>query len=77
MLKNLLFSALIACVSINSFSQEKWILKKHANNIRIYTRAQEDFSFDEYKAVTLVNTSITNVLKELIEAPKYYENCPP
>lgn len=77
MLKALLFSTLTIGILFNSFAQEKWVLKKDDNNIKIYTRAQENFAFNEYKAITTVNTSLNNVLTELLEAPKYYENCPP
>lgn len=76
MLKSLLVYIIITCIGYSSFAQEKWILKKDANNIKIYTRDKKNFAFDEYKAITRVNTSINNVLTELLDAPKYYENCP-
>lgn len=58
-----------------SFSQTEWKLKKNENNIKIYTRAVENINFDEYKATTIIETSIDNVLAELLEAPNYTTNC--
>ena len=58
-------------------SQEVWTLKKDANGIKIYTREKSNLNFDEYKAITTLDTPIKNVLKELLEAPLYSENCKP
>jgi hypothetical protein len=53
------------------------VLKKDANNIKIYTRPSKNIPFDEYKATTTINTRINTILNELLEAPEYYENCLP
>ncbi|OEK09588.1 hypothetical protein A8C32_12860 [Flavivirga aquatica] len=76
MLKSIFIFIATVCISFSCFTQEEWVLKKNTNNIKIYTRHQKDFAFDEYKATTLVNTPINDVLTELLDAPKYYENCP-
>ncbi len=74
MLKGFLIS-IIFSFSIISNAQENWVLKKDANGIQIYTRAIPNINFNEYKAVTSLNSSIDIVLKALLEAPKYHENC--
>ncbi len=69
--------AIVFCVSVMSHAQQQWQLKKDANGIQIYTRSLPNINFKEYKAVTSLKTSIDVVLKALLEAPKYYENCRP
>lgn len=75
-IKTLVGFIIILLIGFNSFSQNPWVLKKDAKAIKIYTRPLANIPFDEYKAVTTVETSIDKVLKELLEAPEYYENCP-
>lgn len=75
-MKEVLGFYMLFCVTLMGFSQEQWILKKHTNNIKIYTRSSENNAFDEYKAVTSIDTSIDSILDELLMAPNYYENCP-
>lgn len=62
--------------SFSSFSQNSWSLKKEENGIRIFTRPLTEIPFDEYKAITTIDASINTVLNELLEAPKYCDNCP-
>lgn len=53
------------------YSQEEWQLKKDANDIQIFVRNSPDSNFAEFKATTILNTAIENVLLELLTAPKY------
>lgn len=65
------------CLSFLSTSQSNWILKKDANDIKIYTRATENSKLKEFKAVTNIATASETILNELLEAPEYYEDCLP
>ncbi|GGD15600.1 START domain-containing protein [Hyunsoonleella pacifica] len=53
------------------YGQEQWKLKKDANNIKIFVRNTPHSNFDEYKATTILYTSIEHVLNELLSAPEY------
>lgn len=68
---------LLLIIPLGSYSQNEWMLKKDENNIKIYTRSTPDTHFDEYKAVTKIETSLNSVLGELLQAPQYTENCIP
>ncbi len=57
------------------FSQDAWVLKKSEDNIEVYTRSVPDSKLKEYKAVSTINTSIDNILHELLTAPKYNDTC--
>lgn len=59
------------------FAQDNWALKKEADNIKIYTRNSKDSNLKEFKAVTMINSPLKNILTELLEAPDYYEDCKP
>lgn len=74
--KNLVSLILILMSFCNGYSQDSWVLKKAEKGIKIYTRPKANIPFDEYKATTIIDTSIENVLNELLEAPEYYDECP-
>lgn len=71
------FSLLILLLLITCLSQAQsnWKLKKDVNDIKIYTRAVANEKLEEYKAVTIINTAIEKVVKELVTAPEYYKEC--
>lgn len=56
-------------------SQHEWKTEKSNKGIKIQVRKTNHSPYKEYKAVTSINTSIDQVLKELLEAPEYMENC--
>lgn len=58
-----------------SIAQDEWGLKKDAQGIKIYTRTVNDSPIKEYKATTLLNSSIDKVLSELLNAPQYTDDC--
>lgn len=66
-----LFPFLLFIIPFFSNAQTDWILKKDDNNIKIYTRSIVNEKLDEYKAITIIDTQIENVVKELVTAPKY------
>jgi len=72
-----IFLLYLLLVPLSNFAQSTWKLKKDTDSIKIFTRSVADKSIDEYKAETIINTSINNVLHELLTAPKYYESCQP
>lgn len=76
MLKNI-FLALVFLSSFIGNGQTNWKLKKEANHIKIYTRSVPNASIDEYKAVTIIDTKIDNVIDELLTAPKYNDSPEP
>ncbi|WP_460220284.1 START domain-containing protein [Psychroserpens sp. MEBiC05023] len=67
---------LFLCLPFFGLSQEYWNLKKESHQIKIYTRNTSNSNLKEFKAVTTINTPSKVILKELLEAPKYYEDCP-
>ena len=70
MLKHtLLFFLLLT--SFVSIGQSDWVLKKDDNNIQIYTRSVANESIEEYKAITVIDSKIDDVIDKLIAAPKY------
>ncbi len=76
MLKHI-FSIFLLFTSTLLLAQTNWTLKKDDNGIKIYTRPVADETLDEYKAITVVNTKIDNVVSELLTAPNYEDSCEP
>ncbi|MCC1483350.1 START domain-containing protein [Winogradskyella immobilis] len=76
MLKHI-FSIFLLFTSTLLLAQTDWTLKKDDNGIKIYTRPVADETLDEYKAITVVDTRIDNVVSELLTAPKYEDSCEP
>ncbi len=56
-------------------SQNSWKTEKSSKGIEIQVRNIPQSPYKEYKASTSIRTSIGLVLKELLEAPPYIENC--
>ena len=75
-MKKLVFTYISIFLSLNAFSQTEWKLRKDDNNIKIFTRGLPNENFNEYKAKTEINSPIEAVVKELLTAPSYFENCP-
>ena len=59
------------------FAQDNWTLKKEVDNIKIYTRNSQGSNLKEFKAITMINSPLKNILTELLDAPDYYEDCKP
>lgn len=60
--------------NINStfnYSQNDWILKKDANNIKIYTRISKESNIKEFKAITTVKTPVSNLVAVLNDVESY------
>jgi len=55
--------------------QQNWHLAKDQNGISIWTRDFKDSPYKEYKAVTYIDTTIEDIVSELLDAPKYMKNC--
>ncbi len=66
---------LLFFISSSIIGQENWQLAKDKDGIAIWTRNFQDSSYKEYKAVTYIITSMDAVVHELLDAPKYVENC--
>jgi hypothetical protein len=64
----------ILCTTL-AIAQNDWGLKKDAQGIKIYTRSVNDSPIKEYKATTILNSSIDKVLSELLNAPQYTDDC--
>ncbi|WP_281989766.1 START domain-containing protein [Aquimarina aggregata] len=56
-------------------SQTEWKIAKSNKGIQIQVRKTGNSPYKEYKAITSINTSLDQVLRELLEAPEYMENC--
>lgn len=57
-------------------AQSNWKLKKEAKSIKIYTRSFKDSNVKEFKATTMLKSSMEDILAELLNAPDYFDNCP-
>lgn len=64
-MSKLLFAILIASISFSCYSQSNWELVKEDHDIQIFVRPKEGSSIKEYKAVTNINTSLTNLVDKL------------
>jgi hypothetical protein len=53
-----------------SFSQNKWVLEKDANQVKVYTRLVKSSNFKEYKATVLVETSINKLVNFITDGNK-------
>lgn len=58
-----------------TIAQKDWKLAKNNNDIQIWVRDYQDSHLKEYKASTYIDTSLQNVVDELLLAPQYIENC--
>jgi len=66
---------LVLLIPFAMIGQQDWHLAKDQNGISIWTRDFKDSPYKEYKAVTYIDTTIEDVIGELLDAPKYMENC--
>ncbi len=66
---------LFLLIPILSLSQSNWKLAKNQRDIAIWVRDYKDSPYKEYKATTEIKTSLSNVIRELLEAPQYMEDC--
>lgn len=68
---------LLVMFSAQLQAQKDWKLKKEIDGIKVYTRSLPDSPWKEFKAMTELEASMDQVLQELLDAPKYTENCAP
>ena len=68
---------LLIMISAQLQAQKDWKLKKEIDGIKVYTRSMADSPWKEFKAMTELDASMDQVLNELLDAPKYTENCAP
>ncbi|MBW1298894.1 hypothetical protein [Aquimarina litoralis] len=66
---------LVLLIPFLNYSQENWDLVKNKDQIKIWVRDVADSPFKEYKATTIIDTALDNVLDELLTAPAYMNNC--
>ncbi|NQY04650.1 MAG: lipid-binding protein [Flavobacteriaceae bacterium] len=59
---------LLLLVTVFSFGQEDWTLKKNGDSIKVFTRETNDLKLKEYKAITYVDTFKENVLSVILDA---------
>lgn len=57
-----------------NFGQESWKLAKNDNDVQIWTRDFKNSKLKEYKAITYIQTSVKDVVTELLDAPQYNKN---
>ncbi len=57
---------LFSCV-LSSYSQSVWELEKDASGIQVYTRKVSVSSIKEYKATTLIKTSLQSLVNKIID----------
>ncbi len=65
---------LFLVISCLGFGQKSWKLVKNENGVQIWTRDFENTKLKEYKAVTYIQTSVQDVVNELLDAPRYDKN---
>ncbi len=69
----------ILLVGLCSFTTlNEWALKKDKNGVQVYTRSRAGSQLKEYKAVTLINTTVEKafaVLNEVETYPEWQNNC--
>ena len=74
MMKNLNLILCLCAFQICT-SQNQWILKKNEDDIKVYTRRVSNSKIKEYKATSILHTSVDSILSELLTAPKYTDDC--
>ncbi len=68
----LLFISIISLAHTSSFAEEAWSLEKDKDGIKVWTRKTPNSSLKEYKAVTVVQSSMDKILST-IKNYKTYE----
>ncbi|WP_109302131.1 START domain-containing protein [Aquimarina sp. AU474] len=66
---------LLLLVPVLGYNQSNWKLAKNQRDIEIWVRDYKDSPYKEYKATTIIKTSLESVVQELLEAPEYMQNC--
>jgi len=66
-MKKLYSLLLIFSCFLTSYSQSVWKLEKDASGIQVYTRKVSDSSIKEYKAVTIIKTSLKSLVNKITD----------
>jgi DNA-directed RNA polymerase beta' subunit len=66
-MKKLCFLLLLFSSFLSSYSQAVWELEKDASGIQVYTRKVSVSSIKEYKATTLIKTSLKLLVNKIID----------
>ena len=66
----LVFCILFFNTFIFSFSQSLWELEKDEMGIQIYTRVVKTSSIKEYKATTIINTSMQTLINKIVDGER-------
>ena len=66
-MKKLCFLLLFCCCYLSGYSQSVWELEKDASGIQVYTRNVNVSSIKEYKATTLIKTSLKSLVNKIID----------
>lgn len=53
---------LLSLLTFSSYGQTEWELEKDEDGIEAYTRSREGIKFKEYKVITEMNTSLSQIL---------------
>lgn len=68
----ILFNLFVFFFITNGYAQDTWQLKKDDNGIKVYTRANAESSFDEFKAIlTISDGSLKDALKVILDIKNY------
>ena len=66
-MKKLCSLLLMLSCALSSYSQSDWKLEKDASGIQVYTRIVSVSSIKEYKAITLMKTSLKSLVHKIID----------
>jgi hypothetical protein len=69
-MKKLLYCLLLIFFYTHCYSQGEWELKKNEDGIKVYTRKTNKSSVKEFKAVMVLNTSITTLVDKITDAKR-------
>jgi hypothetical protein len=73
-MKNLLIgflSVFMLLTAFNSIAGEDWELSRDKEGIQVYTRKYKDYSYKEYKGITIMNGKVSDVIKILKDVATY------
>lgn len=66
-----LLLSIFVFIPFKSFSQNSWEIDKDKDGIRVYTKVEKNSDFKSFKAVMLLKTSTSEILKILKNADNY------
>lgn len=66
-MKKCCFLLLLFSCYLSSYSQSVWELEKDASGIQVYTRTVSISSIKEYKATTLIKTSLESLVNKILD----------